>query len=413
MSDIKVKTYSPDLAADSYIKTIKRITRKNYRWPAMAVTLFFSVLVSPGYFPLVMILQLGTLISYYNKHFEADRFKKEASLIPSLRALSIPLSTVIKKLAIKLIPFEIIYFLYHLAVCFIDLDGGVDGFLDHVHPFKYAGIKELSAVHPMHIASLIAWPVFAVLIPILYHKYARYIMNNENTGRIVWPVRILVFVLVDLVGYFSAIVVGIMGIMMAASIAVHILINVEENEAVVYAFSTSANKPLAISLVCLIIWLALMLRSEIEKHMIKKLNARIALFTIGIVFAVIMVITSARNYVMSSESGFVNMVSGKETSYTMEDVTDFVIYCDDNTLAMKVSMKDGKSLEVLTDMTEENERWAKEYDYNFYDYVRTITVKLQNLGIPGRLEDTEKLAKKAKAENGEMERSFEQIKALF
>ena len=123
MSDITLKTYSPDSAADSYIKTIKRITRKNYRWPAMAVTLFFSVLVSPGYFPLVMILQLGTLISYYNKHFEANRFKKEASLIPSLRALSIPLSTVIKKLAIKLIPFEIIYFLYHLAVCFIDLDG--------------------------------------------------------------------------------------------------------------------------------------------------------------------------------------------------------------------------------------------------------------------------------------------------
>ena len=71
MSEIKEKNYSPDYAAESYIKTMKRITHRNYRWQVMTIVLFFSVLLSPGKFPLVMILQLEMILSYYKRFFEA------------------------------------------------------------------------------------------------------------------------------------------------------------------------------------------------------------------------------------------------------------------------------------------------------------------------------------------------------
>ncbi|MBR6274678.1 MAG: hypothetical protein IKR27_06715, partial [Lachnospiraceae bacterium] len=121
---------------------------------------------------------------------------------------------------------------------------------------------------------------------------------------------------------------------------------------------------------------------------------------------------NAQNYVKSSEDGFIEKSFKKEKKYSYEDVTDFKIYCHDDSMFMRLYLKDGNKVELFSDITEESEMWADKYD-NYYEYAYEIAVKLRGMGVEGKLEDAAKLTKKVKGYDKEIVESFEKIKGLY
>ena len=125
-----------------------------------------------------------------------------------------------------------------------------------------------------------------------------------------------------------------------------------------------------------------------------------------------MTIYSTKNYVKSTESGMVSVENGRKNEYSYDDITDFKIYCRNDSLALRVYLSDGKSLELLADITEESDPWTKEYESN-YHYVEHIAKMLREKEIKGSFDNVEKLENNVKDMDDEIAESFERIREMF
>ena len=409
MNEITVSNNKSIAAA--YIKTMKKLTASNLRPKAFAVVLFMSAMVSPGYFPVVIILEICTLLSYYRKYFNAY-YQSSDSMIPALKSQSVPLKEIFSKLQKNILPLEVVFFVYYAFLSLVEFGGGVSGFFDHVNPMKLVGFKELSEVHPMSIASLVIWPVLAWLVPFVCRRYMEYKMTHANTKAISVLAGFFHFMLLNIVGYFTGIVIAMMGVFIVIAIVIHGQINVPDDEAVMYAFSGSSHIFTIIAMICMVIWVSMVLRDDIKKFRIGKMNMKIAAFVIGIIAVTLCIEINAQNYVKSSEDGFATKSFTKEKEYSYEDVTDFKIYCHDDSMFMRLYLKDGNKVELFSDITEESEMWTDKYD-NYYEYAYEIAVKLRGMGVEGKLEDAAKLTKMVKGYDKEIRDSLEKIKGLY
>lgn len=398
--------------ADLYIKTIGKITKNNMRHIAFAPILLFSVLTNPEKFPIVILLEAAFLFAYYLKYFEASSVNGDSNLVTALRGQSFPAKAVIKKLAARVLPFEIFFFVYCVLLSFVKIEGGVDGFAEHVHPQSFAGFNSLADITAMQIANIVCWPLLCVLVPVLYLRLTEYRMTHEKNGisfRFFVGAAYFIF---DIVTYLIGIIIGAFAFLIITALIIDAFIEIPQDRAVLYAFGSNNRAYMIVAMISMMLWIAFMLRNEIRKFKIGRLNFRIALFAAGVIATTLMIVYSCRNYVKIDDDSMISIEKGAETTYSFDDVTDFKIYCNSDSLALRVSLTDGKKLELLSDMTEESESWSDEYE-NYYHFTEAVAKKLREKGIEGSLDDVDELEDNVKDMDKEAKASFERIKEMF
>ncbi len=398
--------------AGSYIKTIRKITKHNVRHLAFAPVLLLSVIVDPKKLPLVILLEAAFLIAYYRKYFVASRTKDDGSLITALRGQSFPVREVFIKLAKRVVPYELFFMAFCTLFSFADMEGGVEGFADHVRPQRIVGFKTMGELSGMQIANIVCWPLLCILVPLLYYRLISWKMTHEKHGASKQAVISVAYFFFDIVTYLIGVIIGAFGFLIITALIVDCSIKVPENEAVLYAFGSKNRVYMFIALGSAMFWTALMLRDEISKFAIGRFKIRIFVFACMLISGTFMTIYSTKNYVKSTESGMVSVENGRKNEYSYDDITDFKIYCRNDSLALRVYLNDGKSLELLADITEESDPWTKEYESN-YHYVEHIAKMLREKGIKGSLDNVEKLGNNVKDMDDEITESFERIREMF
>jgi len=112
--------------------------------------------------------------------------------------------------------------------------------------------------------------------------------------------------------------------------------------------------------------------------------------------------------VMISEDKIIVRERSEERSYGLEDVESFRVYSDDDALQIELAVSDGKTVKLFATTLDDTTAWKDRYS-NDYSFAAEFCGRLIERGIPGKLEEKDKLGKIADKKSEKCRESFQEI----
>ena len=113
---------------------------------------------------------------------------------------------------------------------------------------------------------------------------------------------------------FIGIIIGAFAFIIITALIIDAFIEIPQDRAVLYAFGSNNRAYMIVAMISMMLWIAFMLRNEIRKFKIGRLNFRIALFAAGVIATTLMIVYSCRNYVKIDDDSMISIEKGIEGS---------------------------------------------------------------------------------------------------
>lgn len=129
-------------------------------------------------------------------------------------------------------------------------------------------------------------------------------------------------------------------------------------------------------------------------------------FLVFAAVAMASVLYQGRNYTRIGDDGITYVKGGQSFHYQKEDVKEFHIYTEDESLKMRLTFDDGRQTEVLTDIISNTDAWGERY-YNPETFAASLAGELIESGAKAKIEDVSGL--KEEGTSDELRKGYEQI----
>lgn len=245
----------------------------------------------------------------------------------------------------------------------------------------------------MHNESNIPYILVLLVIPYIiffaYKKYFVYRMTHEpSTGQVVILSVIMAFVM-----FFVVMAIAVMllfeAIMVYAMFSDDLgMAGFNDAEVVYKAYYNN------IFIVIFILILFFAFAEMIGKKKIKRW-IRISVFALIIVLSVISILVEKNNNVVVTDKSIIYTRHGNISEYSYLDVETYLVHYQKSEIAMTLTMKDGKKIEVMSSEYTNTDGWDEQY-YSLYNFAADFAKKLSASGAKGSLKDADDLREHVK-----------------